>query len=174
MEPGYYTNFITNMYPAMQPNTGKKAQRGQQSPELYNPAIGAYARVPDSASAIGDDEAVTRQMAGLLRKKDSAPRPDASSSTFRLDWEFNEDEGDGEEGAARRRATLGEGPVRKARVRTRSVGEGMASTGPIVKITRPDGVERGRSENRSGGESAGRAKSREERRREIELENLGA
>ena len=50
----------------------------------------------------------------------------------------------------------------------------MASAGPVVKITSADSVERGRRENRSGGEGVERAKSREERRTEIELQNLGA
>jgi hypothetical protein len=167
MEPGYYTNFIANMYPSMRPSTSKKTQPGQQPPALYDPAIGTtYTRLPGGAAAVTDDELVARQMAGLLRRKDSGPNPDASGSTFRLDWEFNEEEGDTEEGA--------EGAARKVRARTRSVGEGRAGTGPVVKVTRADSVERGRSENRSGGQGVGRAKSREERRREIELENLGA
>ena len=177
MEPGYYTNFVANMHPTMRPSTGKKTQTGQQSSASYDPAIGAYTRPTGIARAISDDELVTRQMAGLLRKKDPKPNPGASSSTFHLDWEFNEDEGDGEDGVdgtARRRATLGEGAGKKARIRTMSVGEGMTSAGPVVKITSADSVERGRSENRSGGEGVGRAKSREERRREIELQNLGA
>ena len=172
MEPNYYSNFIVNMHPTARalPINKKDAPSQGQVASLYDPATGTtYTRFPGGAT---EDELVAQQMAALLRRRESGPSADASGSTFRLDWDFNEEEGDGE-AAVRREATLDEGRARKARARRRSAGEGRARGGPVVRITRADDNGRGRSEIRSGGEGKERAKSREERRREIELENLG-
>lgn len=156
MEPNYYANFIANMHPTAR-NAGYDASRYPAS----------------------DDEMVAQQMAALLKKKDSGPSPDASSSTFRLDWNFNEDDDADPLTGAKRKPTfdIGSPAGRKAVLGARAAG-GQQRSGrstPLLKITRAMGIagaERGRSENR-GGESE-RAKSREERRREIEMGNLGA
>lgn len=171
MEPNYYANFIANMHPTARNNTA------------YDP--GAY---PPGAS---EDEMVAQQMAALLRKKDSGPSPDASSSTFRLDWNFNEEDDADPLTGARRKPTFdiaGNVPVAMGRRglrpgihdSQRSRSEGRRTPTPLLKITKAMGIssssgggERGRSENREAGESE-RAKSREERRREIEMANLGA
>lgn len=152
MEPNYYANFIANMHP-----TARKYHRSNYPP------------------GVSDDEMVAQQMAALLKKKDSDPSPDASSSTFRLDWNFNEEDDIDPLTGAKRKPTFDMNSPAGRRAVQEARGQRSGRSTPLLKITKAlgiSGAERGRSENR--GEEGARAKSREERRREIEMANLGA
>ena len=152
MSPSYYANFIANMHPTAR-NTAP-----------YDPPA-------------SDDELVAAQMAGLLHKKDG-PSPDPSQSTFRLDWTFRDDDEPDPATGARRRPTFEMPPADAGRDRRRGQRGGRgASVGPAprgkaAKAGPATEGQRGRPDSR-GGEPE-RAKSREERRREIELGNMGA
>jgi len=178
MSPSYYANFILNMHP-----TARNAAP-------YDPPA-------------SEDEQVAAQMAALLRKRDPGPSPDASQSTFRLDWTFRDDDEPDPVTGARRRPTFETPPhdgnrererERRRGLRAASAGRGAgagaaAGTGtragagagagvgptPLVKVTKAVTLtddRRGREDGRSG--EPQRAKSREERRMEIELGNMGA
>jgi len=159
MSPSYYANFIANMHPT-----------ARHSAAPYDPPA-------------SDDELVAAQMAGLLHKKDG-PSPDPSQSTFRLDWTFRDDDEPDPATGARRRPTFemplsDPGRERRRGQRAASAGRGVgrgasAAAPPRGKAAKAAvlGEQRGRPDSR-GGEPE-RAKSREERRREIELGNMGA
>jgi hypothetical protein len=157
-EPGYYQNFIQNMHPTA------------RSPNSFDGAS-AMTKPPPT-----EDEMVNQQMARLLHKPDIGANPDASQSTFRLEWPQEEEDEIDQFGRRRMRtfsagtngAFLAPGQTRGSRSHSES-----SRSGPWTQIARAIGSERGRNE-RPGGSRPGhqRAKSREERRREIELATL--
>ncbi|KAF2843781.1 hypothetical protein M501DRAFT_1006238 [Patellaria atrata CBS 101060] len=108
----YYSNFLTNMYPS--------------------------SRHTAPATPLTEDELVSQQMAALLKKADPGPSPEASRSTFNIDWPA-----DDEENTPRDRLSP-----------------------PTLGVRGRD--ERGRGLERESAEQE-RARSREERRAEIEL-----
>jgi hypothetical protein len=152
-EPNYYQNFIQNMHPT-----------AARSPASFE--------APLTALPISDEDLVNQQMAGLLRKTDPGPSPDASQATFRLEWPQGEEDDFDAFGRRRQRTFSASGrllapggppPVHGARTRSESVQE--SRSGVWAKL-------RGRPESRGGPASQFRTKSRDERRREIELGQL--
>jgi hypothetical protein len=121
---------------------------------------------------VSDEDLVNQQMAGLLRKTDPGPSPDASQATFRLEWPQGEEDDFDAFGRRRQRtfsasgrllAPGGPSHIHGARTRSESVQE--PRSGVWAKL-------RGRQEGRDGPLIHPRAKSRDERRREIELGQL--
>ncbi|KAJ9638244.1 hypothetical protein H2199_006931 [Coniosporium tulheliwenetii] len=144
-DPNYYSNYMQNMYPAA------------YTPTEMNPA---------PSRPVTDDDYIAQQMALLLTKADPGPSPDAMTETFRIDLP-----GEGDETPVNQA-----GGVREYYGRSGSgflsVGQGQPQRSMWDRMRgRP--VDRGRSVER-GGRSDERAKSREERRREIELGTLQA
>jgi hypothetical protein len=146
----------------------------------------------NSGASMTEDEMVSHQMAQLLANKDPQPSPDPAQSTFRLEWppgvggEDDEEEDGHPVGRTRSRTVSGSGrylapgdPARHGRSRSDVLGsrsDGLGSRGDglgraLTRIGRAMGMDRGRQEIREG-QSQERAKSREERRREIELGHL--
>jgi hypothetical protein len=149
-EPNYYHNFVQNMHPT-----------AIRSPASFD--------APLTALPVSEEELVNQQMAGLLRKTDPGPSPDASQATFRLEWPQGEEDEFDAFGRRRQRtfsasgrllAPGGPSPMHGARTRSESVQEPRSGVWAMI---------RGRPESRSGPASQARAKSRDERRREIEL-----
>jgi len=112
----------------------------------------------------------------LLTKTDPVPSPEANQSTFRIDWPPGLDDFGDEENAIRPRTLSGSGPYltpgdATRHHRSRSDGArgnpiGRGST--LSRLGRVVGIDRGReaAEQRARTE---RARSREERRRQIEM-----
>ncbi|KAL1637937.1 hypothetical protein SLS56_000494 [Neofusicoccum ribis] len=162
----YYENWIANMFPSVK----------HVSP-YYAPPPDQYNMPPT------DDDLVNQQMAMLLMNKDPGPSPDASQSTFRIQLPIGEDsDGENSPNARRNRAAAAVAAARgqlhptgrvpmsppqalheyyaASRTRSGSYGQGQ-----------PSDARRGRTDSRSGG-GGERAKSREERRAEIEMGNV--
>ncbi|KAK3044252.1 hypothetical protein LTS18_001781, partial [Coniosporium uncinatum] len=79
-EPNYYTNYIANMHPTAR--TPSPSFSSHNSVYDQHPAPGpGYPNI----YTLDEDELVNQQMAMLLRKADTAPSPDASQATFRID-----------------------------------------------------------------------------------------
>ena len=72
--PGYYENYIANMFPA------STRQMPQGSPGGYDP------------NNITEEEMQRQQMLMLLLHREQPPTPDPSQSTFHLDWQPGEQE----------------------------------------------------------------------------------
>ncbi|KAK4542688.1 hypothetical protein LTR36_006260 [Oleoguttula mirabilis] len=68
-DSGYYENYVRNMYPA---------SAHQPQPMGYDP------------NAITEEEMQRQQMLMLLLQKEQPPTPDPSQSTFRIDWQGQE------------------------------------------------------------------------------------
>ncbi|KAL1628297.1 hypothetical protein SLS54_001870 [Diplodia seriata] len=156
----YYDNWIANMFPSVK----RVSPNYSPPPEQHN--------IPPT-----EDDLVNQQMAMLLMNKDPGPSPDASQSTFRIQLPYGE-ESDGEHSPNARRnrsmrhhqhsdsrgilmsppPTLHE-YYATTRTRSGSYGNGHSYDG-----------RRGRPDDRTAGGEP-RAKSREERRQEIELGN---
>jgi hypothetical protein len=66
-DPAYYDNYIRNMFPA--------SAHPQPAATTYNP------------NSISEEEMQRQQMLMLLLHRDAGPSPDASQSTFRIDWQ---------------------------------------------------------------------------------------
>lgn len=110
-----------------------------------------------------DDDYIAQQMALLLTKADPGPSPDAMTETFRIGLP-----GDGDETPVNQ-----SGGVREYYGRSKFLTVGAPQRSMWERMTgRP--VDRGRAEERGGSGERERAKSREERRREIELGTLQA
>lgn len=120
----------------------------------------AYAPAEPTASpsqpAPEDHDFVAHQMAMLLTKADPGPSPDAMTETFRIDLPGEPED-----------APMQAGGVREYYGRSKFLSVGMPQRTMWERMTGKP-VDRGRSEGRGTG-SDERAKSREERRREIEL-----
>jgi len=125
---------------------------------------------------LSEEEMVNQQMATLLTKADPRPSPDATQGTFRLEWPGGADDDEDPTGRSRSRTgtftankqylTAGDGPQH-----SRSNSEGVA--GALSKFGRAIGFgDRGRLQVREEALRAERRKSREDRRREIELGHL--
>ena len=69
-DPAYYENYIQNMFPA--------SARSQPQPAGYDP------------NSITEEEMQRQQMLMLLLHRDQGPSPDATQSTFRIDWQGQE------------------------------------------------------------------------------------
>ena len=65
-DPAYYDNYIQNMFPA---------SAHPQQPTAYNP------------NSISEEEMQRQQMLMLLLHRDQGPSPDATQSTFHIDWQ---------------------------------------------------------------------------------------
>ncbi len=74
-DPGYYDNYIRNMFPS---STNSPAQ----PPAGYNP------------DSITEEEMQRQQMLMLLLQQNPSTTPDASQSTFRIDWQGQDQEQD--------------------------------------------------------------------------------
>lgn len=148
---------------------------------------------------IGEDELVSQQMARLLlNTRDPRPSPD-SGSTFRIDWRTDDEDSPTADTAIQLRARSGSGsrlvppgrlasavqigpPPAPGHAKKDSGGRSAALLARMSPFrggdrTRKNAadaeVERGRSAAITAGEQP-RAKSRDERRREIELGMIGA
>jgi hypothetical protein len=162
--PGYYVPYAPYAPASTQHLTAARPPSERASSVNY------------SGAALTDDDMVSHQMAQLLANKDPQPSPDPAQSTFRLEWPpgVGDDDDDGaadggEAGRTRSRTVSGSGrylspgdPAKHGR--SRSDGLGRA----LTRIGRAMGMDRGRQDGREG-QAQERAKSREERRREIEL-----
>jgi hypothetical protein len=157
-EPGFYQNFIQNMHPTA------------RSPNSFD-GTSALTTPPPT-----EEELVNQQMARLLHKPDTGANPNASQSTFRLEWPQGEEDELDQLGRRRMRtfsASTNGGFLAPGHTRgSRSHSESSRS-GAWTQIARVIGSDRGRNDS-SGGSGPGhqRGKSREERRREIELATL--
>jgi hypothetical protein len=165
-EPNYYQNFVQNMHPTARSPASFEAPLSP-FPESAVP----QSAVPQSAFPISEEDMVNQQMAGLLRKTDPDPSPDATQSTFRLEWPQGEEDEFDSFGRRRQRTfspsgrLLAPGSSQTQHSRTRSESVQESKTGVWQKL-------RGRPESRGGPSSQARAKSRDDRRREIELGQL--
>jgi len=160
-DPLYYQNWIANMYPSA------------RSPGSFDG--GSTMTMPPPT----DDELVNQQMARLLAKHDSGPSPEATQTTFRLEWPTGADTEEEFDQFGRRRmrtfsgsngGLLVPGTARGHRSRSESAKDGRNT--PWAKLGRVVGTDRGRAESKGGTPGHQRNMSREERRREIELSNL--
>lgn len=156
-EPAFYQNFIQNMHPTARSHNSFD---GASSMTMPGPT---------------EDEMIDRQMEALLHKPDAGASPTATRSTFTLQWPQGEEELD-RLGNRRMRtcssstngALLAPGHTRSSRSHSES-----SRSAPWTQIVRVMGSERGRNGRPDGsGPGHQRAKSREERRREIELNTL--
>jgi len=144
-ENPFYANFLANMYPT--------------------------ARTPSEGPPLTEEEMVNQQMAALLKKGDPGPSPDASQSTFRIDMpEEREDTAY----RPQNRATLAPEVMTMPRIARSGEREREAERQQQRGIwgRRFGREERGRTVARESPDEE-RAKSREERRREIEMGRLG-
>ncbi|KAF2736326.1 hypothetical protein EJ04DRAFT_490099 [Polyplosphaeria fusca] len=137
-EQSFYNNFIQNMYPS--------TRSPNQPTDL----------------PISEDERINQQMALLLMKADSGPSPDAQSATFRIDLPDDREE---RERMANSQELLGTPPTARR-------SQGNSRTNSLREEEAWERWHRGRTEVRPASIGASsnhsRAKSREERRREIE------
>jgi hypothetical protein len=144
-EPGYYSNFVQNMYPA--------AARSPSAP-------------PEAP--LSDEDRINQQMALLLMKQDQGTSPDASSATFRIDLPEDHEERDR---LANSQELVGTPPVSHSDWNNARAQNRPDSLGEIQAWERLQ--DRGRPANRPASIDArsnhSRAMSREERRREIEM-----
>ncbi|TID17877.1 hypothetical protein E2P81_ATG10849 [Venturia nashicola] len=156
-EPAFYQNFIQNMHPTA------------RSHNSFDGASSINVPLPT------EDELVNRQMEALLHKQDAGPNQTASRETFTIQWPHGEEEETDRLGNRRMRTLsagtnaglLSPGHTRNSRSHSES-----SRSATWTQIARVMGSERGRN-GRPGGSGSGpghqRTKSREERRREIEL-----
>jgi len=160
-DPLYYQNYVQNMHPT-----------AARSPNSFDGASSMNVPPPT------EEDQVSQQMARLLHKHDPGPTPDASQNTFRLEWPAGEEEEVDQFGRRRMRTFsastsggfLTPGQTRGSRSHSESARDGRIGT--LAKIGRAV-TDRGRNDgNSSSGRGHQRGKSREERRREIELATL--
>jgi len=143
-DAGYYSPYASSTYPLAAAQS-IASERASVNYSIHQPGP-------------TEDELVNQQMATLLTKVDPRPSPDATQSTFRLEWPVEEDE-DGA-GRQRRRAFTAHGP--------HLAPEDAKSRSTLSKIGQ---AIRGRLPVREGVPTE-RAKSREERRQEIEMGHM--
>jgi len=126
------------------------------------------------APPMTEDEQVNHQMAMLLMKTDSGPSPDATQGTFRLEWPPGGDEDEGLGRRNRSRTFSGHNKFLAPGYRNRSGSAVQPQTNSAWgRIGRVIGISvRGRPEDRAAAQRTERARSREERRREIELGHM--
>lgn len=145
--PQYYQNYIRNMFPSA----------------AYEPSV----TPSTNEQAITEEEMQRQQMLMLLLKQDQTPDPGTSSSTFRIEWQSQEQDND---------TPVNNGYIAQGSNTTNSASSySQSQYGSVpssVSMRVPgglapwDGVWRGVAQRPS---YHGRSGSREERRREIEL-----
>lgn len=180
--PYQQTAYSTSDGASLQSNTAYYQIPGPQPPH-------AATTLPDPSPPQEREDPVQKQMAKLLKATEPRRARDSDHDTFRLEWPPGGDmdeEGDlsSRGGTAGRTRTLSAGgrlslpgPARHSlggRADQRQRSESVRDPGGRwARVVRAVGLERGRPENRreegEAAEGARRAKSREERRREIEL-----
>jgi hypothetical protein len=135
---------------------------------------------PHSMPVMSEDEMVSHQMAKLLRKTEPGPSPDATQSTFRLEWPPGGDVDDENVGKKMRSRTFsgsawllppGQSNSKHARNRSEGTRPGGNSTWSRIGRIVGGSADRGRSESRTD-RNPERGVSREERRRQIELGHM--
>ncbi|KAF2104339.1 hypothetical protein NA57DRAFT_51172 [Rhizodiscina lignyota] len=165
---------------------------------IYNGV--STASVPPSPFPLTEEDLVNQQMARLLLKTGESTPGNESQSTFRIDWRTDDDD---EEDPAQRgiqmRTRTGSGSrlIPPTKIAASAVTQGIRGAGSSKSMRAPSGgeasrvvksspfrggdsardgdVERGRVEApRGAGLGIERARSREERRKEIEMGNLVA
>lgn len=156
-DPAFYDNYIRNMFPA---------SAHPQPAAAYN------------ANSISEEEMQRQQMLMLLLHRDSGPSPDASQSTFRIDWQ-----GQDQDDPVPSRGYYAPGiPVSASTTSSSHPFTAVSANWPAPQQLRPwDGVWRSPAPVVSPGSDRGRRPSelysprersqelREERRREIEM-----
>ncbi|KAF2423813.1 hypothetical protein EJ08DRAFT_424242 [Tothia fuscella] len=162
-EPGYYQNFVQNIYPTA------------RSP-------GAASFDAPTKPFVSEEDMVNQQMAMLLTKNDPGPSPDASQTTFRLEWPQGTEQEEEFDAFGRRRMrtfsasgrllTPGSAAAYGSRTGNDSTQQ-SSNPSTWAKLGRAVGVDRGRLDVR-GESSHARRKSREERRQEIEMGQLSS
>lgn len=212
-EPNYYRNYIANMHPTAihapsvhslheQPSYQSLRDPSPSPPRntgtYYDLPPGNHSN-PDIAGGgpvspfqaggpqIGEEEQVSQHLARLLLNtrdgSDGGGGPNASQSTFRIDWRTDDDDDNSPRAGIQLRTRTGSGsrlvPSGKL-AQANGLGSGAISP-PLARLAPfrgRDGAtlesvsdgERGRTGARNGHQ---RAKSREDRRREIELGFVG-
>jgi hypothetical protein len=163
-DPGYYQNFNQNMHPGAtrSPGTAYEPYASRSPQASFDGGSMMPTRQPS------EEELVNQQMAKLLTRSDLGLNTAASRSTFQLEWpQGTEPDVELDASGATRQPTFDDSgrllaPNPGGRKRSQSAG-----TGPLIKISRPSSRERGASRHQ-------RAGSRDDRRREIEMDNLPA
>ena len=163
-DPNYQQYYASSPYPSVSHSVGTEL-----------PAKNHY------SPPLTEDEQVTQQMARLLTKTDPGPSPDATQGTFRLEWPPGGDVDDENVGklGVRSRTFPNAGnwlapPTQSRHARNRSDGvEDDRGSSAWSKFGRVVGMaDRGRKATRDQKDAVERAKSRDERRREIEMGNM--
>jgi len=158
-ESGYYTPYASSTYPLTGP--GMPSESVSISHSVSQPVL-------------TEDELVNQQMAALLTKTNPGPSPDATQETFKLQWPTGDEEEDDPTARGRTRTFTMNGrhlaapgyalQTIKSRANTSGVGEAFSKIGRVIGIG-----DRGRTQAREEALATERAKSREERRRQIEM-----
>jgi hypothetical protein len=158
-DSGYYTPYASSTAPLAAQSINSDR------------ASGTYNVVPPTLT---EEELVNQQMATLLTKGDPRPSPDATQATFRLEWPPGGEEEDVTMGPRRVGTLQAMGRYLAPTLPTnhnRNRNEGVM--GAFSKIGRAIGLgDRSRDPARDEALAVERARSREERRREIELGHL--
>lgn len=158
-------------YSAYAPSTQPLTTRSDSYVSYQSPP--AAAATAATATTVEED-AVGQQMASLLSKTNPQPSPDATQETFRLEWPPGGE--DDEEGTRRNRTrTMSAGAAFLSPGDARRHGRNNSDTnkGAMARIGRAIGLgDRGRVANRNQKERDERARSREERRQQIELGDM--
>jgi hypothetical protein len=165
MEPAYYQNFVANMHPTA------------RSPHQSFDATTAPPLIGMGSPPLTEDDMVNQKLAMLLKKNPEPSPPDASQETFRLEWPIgDDDEIDPLTGRQRQRTFSASGrllaPGQPGQPHDRN--RPRAGTGPLTRIGRAIGVTNDRGRTAAKNAADARARSREERRREIELGNMAS
>ncbi|KAF2084061.1 hypothetical protein K490DRAFT_50057 [Saccharata proteae CBS 121410] len=152
----YYDNWIANMFPSVKSSANNRG--------VSPPMDGYFSHNHTPGVPLTEDDMVNQQMAMLLMKNDSGPSPDASQNTFRIDLP---EDSDPEQDSPNARRMRNAHPPASA-----------PNPAPVPAPIAHRYGERG-SHNRGRSDTRGtpsmetmRAKSREERRQEIELGQL--
>jgi len=165
-DPGYYQNFNQNMHPTARSPSATYDPYGVRSPGSFDGGAAIPIQPPS------EEELVNQQMARLLARPELNLHPSASQSTFRLEWpQGGEGEEETDQFGRRRQRTFDDNgrllaPNQAKRKRSQSASNAWG------KFSRAVGGDRGRA----GGDSSGhqRTQSRDDRRREIEMNNFAA
>jgi len=158
-EYGYHAPYASSTYPLTGPGVTFESASINQN---FNQPV------------LTEDEMVNQQMAALLTKIDSGPRLDVTQETFKLQWPLsNEEEEDPTIRGRSRTFTMNgqhlaaPGYVHQA-IKDRTIANGVGAA--FSKIGKVIGLgDRGRNQARDEALATERARSREERRQQIEM-----